>query len=88
MKKKKGRGIPPKLTDPELDLLGHLEQGYQLGTDSLGSDPILRNLKNGESIRPVSVNRNTIKVLEERGLIRPGKGKERLTLVWRRAKEK
>jgi len=65
-----------------------MEQGYQLETDSLGSDAILRNLKNGESIRPVSVNRNTIKVLEERGLIRPGKGKEPLTVVWRKAKEK
>jgi hypothetical protein len=88
MKKKQGREIAPKLTDPELDLLANMEQGYQLETDSLGSGPILRNLKNGESIRPVSVNRNTIKVLEERGLIRPGKEKERLTLVWRRAKQK
>jgi len=69
-------------------LLAHLEQGYRLQTDSLGADPILRNLKNGEAIRPVSVNRNTIKVLEERGLIRPGKGKEPLTVVWRRVKEK
>jgi hypothetical protein len=85
MKKKGQRGIPPKLTDPELDLLAHLEQGYQLQTDSLGADPILRNLKNGEAIRPVSVTRNTIKVLEERRL---AKGKEPLTMLWRRAKEK
>ena len=88
MKKKVQLEVPSELTDPELDLLAHLDEGYQLQTDSLGADPILRNLKNGEAIRPVSVNRNTIKILQERGLIRPGKGKEPLTVVWRRVKEK
>jgi len=88
MKKKVQREVPSKLADPELDLLAHLDEGYQLQTDSLGADPILRNLKNGEAIRPVSVNRNTIKILKERGLIRPGKGKEPLTVIWRRAKGK
>ena len=45
----------PKLTDPELDLLAHLEQGYQLETDSLGGNPVLRPWKDDEVIRPVSV---------------------------------
>jgi hypothetical protein len=49
------------LTDPELDLLAHMEQGYQLETDSLGGNPVLRRLKDDEVIRPVSLNRNTIK---------------------------
>jgi chromosome segregation and condensation protein ScpB len=85
MKKKiASREIAEKLTDPELDLLAHIEQGYQLETDSLGAEPVLR--KGGEVIRPVSVNRNTIRVLEERGLIKSGKGKEPLTLVWRKTK--
>ncbi len=88
MKKKNGRGITPKLTEPELDLLGHMEQGYQLETDSLGADPVLRNLKDGEVIRPVSVNRNTIKILEERELIKRGKGKEPLTVIWHLGKTK
>jgi len=88
MKKKVQREVPSELTDPELDLLAHLDEGYQLQTDPLGADPILRNLKNGEAIPPVSVNRNTIKILQERGLIRPGKGKEPLTVIWRRAKGK
>jgi hypothetical protein len=88
MKKKEAPRVPPKLTEPELDLLGHMEQGYQLETDSRGADPVLRNSKDGEVIRPVSVNRNTIKILEERGLIQPEKGKKPLTVLWRRVKEK
>jgi hypothetical protein len=51
----------PKLTDTEQDLLWHMEHGYELETDSLGSDPVLRQLRNGEAIWPPSANRNTIK---------------------------
>jgi hypothetical protein len=72
-----------KLTDPEQDLLWHIEHGYQLETDSLGSDPLLRRLANDEVIRPASANRNTVKALEERGLITQGKGKDPLKIVWR-----
>ncbi len=82
MPKKKGRSIPPKLTEAEQDLLAHMEQGYQLETDSLGGNPILRRLKDDEVIRPLSANRNTIKALEERGLIHSGKGRDPLTMVW------
>jgi len=39
MAKKKAASISPKLTDGEQDLLSHMQQGYQLETDSLGSDP-------------------------------------------------
>jgi hypothetical protein len=45
MPKKKASSVPPKLTDPERDLLSHLQQGYQLETDSLGNEPVLRRLK-------------------------------------------
>jgi hypothetical protein len=65
------------------DLLSHMQQEYQLETDSLGGNPILRRLKDDEQVRPLSANRNTIKALEERGLINPGKGRDPLTIVWR-----
>ena len=41
MPKKKASSIPPKLTEAEQDLLTHMEQGYELETDSLGGNPIL-----------------------------------------------
>jgi hypothetical protein len=81
--KKKTANLPPKLTEGEQDLLSHIQDGYQLETNSLGGDPILRRLKDNEVIRPLSANRNTIKALEERGLISPGKGRDPLTIVWR-----
>jgi hypothetical protein len=72
-----------KLTDSEQDLLSNMQHGFQLETDSLGGDPILRRLKDNEVIRPMSANRNTIKAMEKRGLITPGKGRDPLTIVWR-----
>jgi hypothetical protein len=83
MPKKKASSIPPKLTEAEQDLLAHMGQGYQLETDSLGGNPVLRRLKDDEVIRPLSANRNTIKALEQRGLIRSGKGNDPLTMIWR-----
>ena len=38
-------------------------------------------LKDNEEIRPLSANRNTIKAMEQRGLISPGKGRDPLTRV-------
>jgi len=86
MAKKKVSNVPPKLTEVEQDLLSHIQDGYQLETDSLGSNPVLRS-KDNEEIRPQSANRNTIKALEQRGLISPGKGREPLTIVWRLRKK-
>jgi hypothetical protein len=83
MPKKKASSIPPKLTETEQDLFAHMEHGYELETDSLGGNPILRRLKDDEVVRPLSANRNTIKSLEERGLIHSGKGRDPLTMVWR-----
>ena len=86
MAKKKLATAPdlvPRLTETEQDLLWHIEHGYQLETDALGGEPVLRRLKDGEVIRPVSANRNTVKALEERGLIGPAKGRDPLTIVWR-----
>jgi hypothetical protein len=83
MAKKKAANLQPKLTETEQDLLSHIQDGYQLETDSLGGNPILRRLKDDEEIRPLSANRNTIKALERRGLISPGKGRDQLTILWR-----
>jgi hypothetical protein len=82
MAKKKAASMLPKLTDAEQDLLSHIQHGYQLETDSLGGNPVLRRLKDNEEIRPLSANRNTIKAMERRGLISPGKGRDPLTIVW------
>jgi hypothetical protein len=87
MATKKAAGPPPKLTKTEQDLFSHIQNGYQLETDSLGGSPVLRHLKDNEEIRPLSANRNTIKALEHRGLISPGKGHDPLIIVWR-VKEK
>lgn len=78
----------PNLTEVERELLGYLEQGYQLETDSLGSNPVLRRLKNDEVVRPESASRNTVKVLEERGLITQAKSRDPLTIVWRLKKKR
>ena len=53
MAKKKTANLMPKLTEVEQDLLSHIENGYQLETDSLGGNPILRRLKDEEEIRPL-----------------------------------
>ena len=82
-KKKVVANVPQKLTEVEQDLLSHIQDGYQVETDSLGSNPVLRRSKDNEEIRPLSANRNTIKALEQRGLISPGKGRDPLTIVWR-----
>jgi len=44
-------------------------------------------LKDNEEIRPLSANRNTVKALERRGLISPGKGRDALTIAWRLKKK-
>jgi hypothetical protein len=83
MAKKKAPSLLPKLTEAEQDLLSHIQDGYQLETDSLGGNPVLRRLRDNEEIRPLSANRNTIKAMERRGLIRRGRGPDLLTIVWR-----
>lgn len=87
MAKKKSTGVPPKLTEAEQDLLSHIEDGYELETDSLGGNPVLRRLKDDEEVRPPSANRNTIKAMEQRGLIQPGEGHDPLTILWRLKKK-
>jgi hypothetical protein len=87
MAKKKSTSVPPKLTQAEQDLLSHIQDGYELETDSLGGNPILRRLKDHEEVRPPSANRNTIKAMEQRGLIQPGEGRDPLTIVWRLKKK-
>jgi hypothetical protein len=74
--------IPSGLTETEQDLLSHLQNGYELETDSLGGDPLLRRLKDSEVIRSLSATRNTVKALEDRGLIAPAKADDPLRVVW------
>ena len=88
MPSKKAEKVAPRLSEPEQDLLAHMERGYQLVTDLLGGDPVLRRAKDDEVIRPVSVNRNTINTLQEGGLITPVKGRDPLTTVWHLNKKK
>ena len=82
MAKKKAANLPPKLAGIEQDVLSHIQDGYQLETDSLGGNPVLGRLKDNDEMRPLSANRNTIKAMEQRGLISPGKGREPLTILW------
>ena len=83
MAKKKAAKVTPKLTDGEQDLLSQMQAGYQLETDSLGANPVLRDLKDGDVIRPVSANASSVKALQERGLIHATKGRDPLTTEWR-----
>ena len=89
-KKKSAAQALPNLSEPEEDLLAQMARGYQLETDLLGGNPVLRQVKDkdDEVIRPLSANRNTIKALQERGLISPGKSREPLTIGWQLIKTK
>jgi hypothetical protein len=84
---KKVANAMPKLTEGEQDLLSHLQNGYQLETNSLGGDPILRRLNDNEVIRPLSANASTVKVLQERGLIHATTGRDPLTIISRLKKK-
>jgi hypothetical protein len=53
MAKTKAASFLPKLTEAEQDLLSHIQDGYQLETDSLGGNPVLRRLKDDEKRRQV-----------------------------------
>jgi hypothetical protein len=86
--KKKAVSPSSKLTETEQDLLSHMQNGYELETDSLGSDPILRRLKDNEVIRPLSADCNTIEAMKQRGLITSAKGRDPLTIVWRLTRQK
>ena len=87
MPKKKAAAVTPKLTEGERDLLSQMDDGYQLETDSLGGNPVLRKLKDGEVIRPLSANASSVKALQERGLIHETQGRDPLIIVWRLRKK-
>ena len=78
--------VPPKLTEAERSLLADMEHGYRLETDSLAGTPVLRRLKDNLMVRPASVNKSTIKAMEERGLIERVEGRDPLIILWRAAK--
>jgi hypothetical protein len=48
--KKKAANLLPKLTETEQNLVSHIQDGFQLETDSLGGNPVLRRLKDDEEI--------------------------------------
>lgn len=83
MRKKKTESVPPKLSEGEQDLISKMAHGYQLETDSLGANPVLRRLKDNEMFVPASANASTVKALEKQGHIRPGRSRDPLTIVWR-----
>ena len=80
--------VASELSEAEQDLVSHMERGWRLETDSLGGNPVLRDPKSGEVVRPPSANRGTIEALKKRGMIVPGKGGEPLTIAWRIKKER
>jgi hypothetical protein len=82
MAKKKAATVLLKLTASEQDLLAQMDNGYWLETDSQRGNPVLRRVKDNEVIRPASANRNTIKSVEDRGLIRPEKADDHLAIAW------
>jgi hypothetical protein len=84
--KKAETKLPPKLTETEQNLLWHLTHGYQLEVSGVENAPVLRRLKDNEIVRPASVNRSTIRALEERGLISAAEGEDKLTTIWRAKK--
>jgi hypothetical protein len=87
MAKRKAANLLPKLNETGRDLISYIQDGYELETDSLGGNPVLRRLKDNEEIRPPFANRSTIKAMEQRRLISPGKGRGPLTIVWRLKKQ-
>jgi hypothetical protein len=44
--------LPPKLIKAEQDLLSHIQDGYQLETNSLGGDSLRFGFENGRPLRP------------------------------------
>ena len=72
MIKKRSRveSVYPKLSEAEQDLVQHLEQGYELETDSLGSNPILRGRRDDEVLRPSERLKNAVSSCKERVRIR------------------
>jgi hypothetical protein len=51
--KEESARLLPNLTETEQDLLSQMEHGYQLETDSLGGNPVLRRrLKDDEVLPP------------------------------------
>ena len=75
--------VPSDLSDSERDLLIHVQDSYELETDSFGGDVLLRRPKDEKAIRPPSATRNTIEALQKRGLIAPAKADDPLRIAWR-----
>jgi len=84
--KKKATTLAAKMSKTEQDLLQHLAHGYQLEVSGAEGAPVLRRLKDNEIVRPAGVSRNTIRALEERGLISAVEGDDKLTTIWRAKK--
>jgi hypothetical protein len=84
---RKTETLLPKLTEAEQSILSHLQDGYQLETDSLGGSPILRRLKDNELLRPADATASTVRALQQRGLVQPVKGRDPLTIGWRLKKK-
>lgn len=84
--KKDTYAAPSDLTETEQDLLSHMHDGYQLETDSMSREPLLRHMEDQQVIRPLSATQTTVRALEKRGLIVPAKGANGLSVTWRLTK--
>ena len=49
---------------------------------SVQQRPSVAGFKDDEAVRPSSVNRETVRALEERGLISHGKSRDPLMVAW------
>lgn len=74
---------PAELTEIEANLLSEMQNGFQLENNPLEGGLVLRRAKDDETLRPASVNLNTVKALERRGLLRDVRSRAPLTTVWR-----
>jgi hypothetical protein len=82
------RKATAELTEIEANLLSEMENGFDLENNPLEGGLLLRKAKGNQTLRPASVNLNTVKALEERGLIQAVKSRAPLTTVWRVIKRK
>jgi hypothetical protein len=78
---------PAELTEIEANLLSEMQNRFHLENNPLEGGLVLRRATDNETLRPASVNLNTVKALEQRGLIRAVKSRDPLTTVWRVSKK-
>jgi hypothetical protein len=82
MAKKKAASLVPRLTAAEQELLSHIQDRYQLETDSPGGNPVLRRLKDNEEIRPLLPIAIPSRRWNGADSLRPAKVATRSPILW------